>query len=110
MATTSFDTRRYLIKWFYPIFKNRGFASDRISFISLRILLTMDDEAKASDLVTLTRFLLAEKNDHEMTMLMQSIQLACKVIASAVRKAGMSSIVLPLASHICTRGRRSSLY
>ena len=55
----------------------------------------MDDEAKASDLVTLTRFLLAEKNDHEMTMLMQSIQLACKVIASAVRKAGECRLSSP---------------
>ena len=48
-----------------------------------------DAEAKASDLVTLTRFLLADRETcSELTMLMQSVQLACKVIASAVRKAG----------------------
>ena len=50
----------------------------------------MDDmESKAADLVTLTRFLLADRDTcSDLTMLMQSIQLACKVIASAVRKAG----------------------
>lgn len=45
----------------------------------------------ASDPVTLTRFLLSEPTcaDHRgLAILMQSVQLACKAISQAVRKAG----------------------
>lgn len=47
----------------------------------------------ATDPVTLTRYLLSEPacTDHKgLTILMQSIQLACKSISQAVRKAGAS--------------------
>ena len=37
---------------------------------------------------TLSRFILQEHNDRELTILMSSIQLACKYIATSVRKAG----------------------
>jgi len=47
--------------------------------------------------VTLTRFLIAEHNKFtpssgSFTMLLQSIQLACKVIANAVNKAGIANL------------------
>lgn len=49
------------------------------------------------DPVTLTRFLLSEQSKHagasgDFTLLMQSVQLACKTIAMAVRKAGIAGL------------------
>jgi len=45
-----------------------------------------------SNPITLSRFVLAEKElqkNTELSILFTSIELACKVIASAVRRAGM---------------------
>ena len=49
------------------------------------------------DPITLTRFLLAERMQFEdatgnFAMLLQSIQLACKVIANACKKAGIANL------------------
>ncbi len=49
------------------------------------------------DPVTLTRFILEEQRRHpeaagDLTIIMTSIQTACKVIASAVRKAGIAGL------------------
>jgi len=41
---------------------------------------------------TLSRFILQEHNDRELTILMSSIQLACKYIATSVRKAGIAGL------------------
>ena len=55
-------------------------------------------ETKAADNpITLSRFLLSEQKKYtgargEFTMLMATIQLASKVIASAVRKAGIAGL------------------
>ena len=50
-----------------------------------------------TDPVTLTRFILAEQHKHpeasgDLTIMMSSIQLACKTIATAVRKAGIAGL------------------
>ena len=60
------------------------------------------DESKGhgsidTDPVTLTRFILSEQTKHpeargDLTILMTSIQLACKTIATAVRKAGIAGL------------------
>ena len=42
--------------------------------------------------INLTRYLLSKSKDTELTLLMASISLACKVISSAVRKAGISGL------------------
>ena len=42
--------------------------------------------------VNLTRYLLSRSKDSEFALLMASISLACKVISSAVRKAGISGL------------------
>lgn len=47
--------------------------------------------------LTLTRWILAQQAHHpaargELTLLLQSVQLACKVIGNAVRKAGIASL------------------
>ena len=59
--------------------------------------ITMSSMAIASDPLTLTRHLLAtqdaEKNGPGFPMLMASIQLACKTIAQAVRKAGIIGVL-----------------
>jgi len=62
----------------------------------------MAEESKTTggidtDPVTLTRFILAEQHKHpeasgDLTIMMTSIQLACKTIATAVRKAGISGL------------------
>jgi len=46
----------------------------------------------STDPVTLTRFLLANNDDPGLVTLMVSIQLACKTIAMAVRKAGIAGL------------------
>eukprot|EP00761_Pharyngomonas_kirbyi_P011678 gb/GECH01011704.1/.p1 GENE.gb/GECH01011704.1/~~gb/GECH01011704.1/.p1 ORF type:complete len:331 (+),score=82.99 gb/GECH01011704.1/:1-993(+) len=51
----------------------------------------------SSDPITLTRHVLAEQRKHkeaqgDLTILLSSIQLACKAISSAVRKAGISNL------------------
>ena len=49
--------------------------------------------AISSDPVTLTRFLIEEcKEESGLVTLMVSIQLACKTIALAVRKAGIAGL------------------
>jgi len=53
----------------------------------------MDGDGKANvDMMTLSRFLLTEHDDPDIVMLMGSIQLACKYIAMAVRKAGIAGL------------------
>jgi len=53
----------------------------------------MNEDGKADvDMMTLSRFLLTEHEDPDIVMLMGSIQLACKYIAMAVRKAGISGL------------------
>jgi len=52
---------------------------------------------RSTNPVTLTRFLMAERSQFKeatgsFTMLLQSIQLACKVIANATRKAGIANL------------------
>ena len=52
---------------------------------------------RSTNPVTLTRFLIAERSQFKeatgsFTMLLQSIQLACKVIANATRKAGIANL------------------
>ena len=51
-------------------------------------------EPISSNPVTLTRHLLNDdlKHDHALTVLMASIQLACKTISQAVRKAGIAGL------------------
>ena len=49
------------------------------------------------DPITLTRFILDGEHKHadakgDLTLLMNAIQTACKVIASAVRKAGIAGL------------------
>jgi len=60
-----------------------------------------DVEAKAEahhkDPITMTRFLLDEQRQHKsasgnFTMVLQSIQLACKAIANATKKSGIASL------------------
>lgn len=46
----------------------------------------------SSDPVTLSRYLLAQNSDRGFTVLMASIQLACKTISQAVRKAGIAGL------------------
>lgn len=46
----------------------------------------------SSDPVTLSRYLLAQNLDRGFTVLMASIQLACKTISQAVRKAGIAGL------------------
>jgi len=43
-------------------------------------------------MVTMSRFLLQEQGDNDIVVLMSSIQLACKYIAMAVRKAGIAGL------------------
>ena len=48
-------------------------------------------EVDHSNPLTLSRFVLAQKDlqkNNDLTILLNSIELACKVIASAVRRAG----------------------
>ena len=50
-----------------------------------------------TDPVTMTRFILTEQAKHaeatgDLTIMMTSIQLACKTIATAVRKAGIAGL------------------
>jgi len=53
----------------------------------------MDSDGLANpDMITLSRFLLKEHGDPDIVMLMSSIQLACKYIAMAVRKAGIAGL------------------
>jgi fructose-1,6-bisphosphatase I len=53
----------------------------------------MNDDGKAgTDMVTLSRYLLSEHQDPDIVVLMNSIQLACKYIAMAVRKAGIAGL------------------
>jgi hypothetical protein len=50
-----------------------------------------------SNPITLSRFILAEKTlqrNNDLCILFNSIELACKVISSAVRRAGESIILL----------------
>jgi hypothetical protein len=54
-------------------------------------------EAPAHEPITLTRFILDQEHKHpeatgDLTLLMNAIQTACKVIASAVRKAGIAGL------------------
>lgn len=44
------------------------------------------------DCITLSRFILEQGKDPNVTIMMGSIQLACKVIAGAVRKAGIAGL------------------
>jgi fructose-1,6-bisphosphatase I len=54
-------------------------------------------DAPAHEPITLTRFILDQEHKHpeatgDLTLLMNAIQTACKVIASAVRKAGIAGL------------------
>ena len=53
-------------------------------YSSLRVMSASD-----TDHITLSRYTVAEAKDPNLAVLMAAIQMACKVIASAVRKAGM---------------------
>jgi fructose-1,6-bisphosphatase I len=56
-----------------------------------------DEIARSTDPVSLTRFIMAERSQFKeatgsFAMLLQSIQLACKVISTATRKAGLANL------------------
>jgi fructose-1,6-bisphosphatase I len=53
----------------------------------------MAQQVDHSNPITLTRYILAEKEIHanqDLSLIFSSIELACKVIASSVRRAGTS--------------------
>lgn len=51
----------------------------------------MDDQFHA-DAKTLNRYVMSETRDHEMVILMNAIATACKLITSAVQRAGVASL------------------
>ncbi|CAM9679248.1 unnamed protein product [Choristocarpus tenellus] len=46
------------------------------------------DKVNVSGVPTLSAFMMANTGDQDLTMLMTAIQLSCKAITRAVRKAG----------------------
>ena len=67
-----------------------AYLSSHSTFVRLK-------EMASTDPITLTRHILAAQSKvpeatGELTILMASIQLACKVISTAVRKAGISGL------------------
>ena len=50
------------------------------------------DASPNADHVTLSRFIMTDQKDPCLTVLMTAIQTACKVIAGAVRKAGIAGL------------------
>ena len=52
----------------------------------------IDDIQNDTDSMTLQRFIMTHTKDSELTLLMSSIQMACKAIARAVRKAGIAGL------------------
>lgn len=55
-------------------------------------MMKVEDVEKEVDKATLSAFVLAEQKDIEMAVLMNAMQLACKLIARAVRKAGVANL------------------
>jgi len=54
--------------------------------------MVVEDVEKEVNKITLSSFVMSMSKDHEMTILMNAMQLACKLIARAVRKAGVADL------------------
>ena len=53
---------------------------------------SIDGTASETDVTTLSRFIMEQTKDRDMTILMNALQLSCKYITRAVRKAGIAGL------------------